>query len=238
METQIWKLALGLVLVGFGLDVRNAAAESPQTDVRLTVHVCNYADVDSKTLASAERGAKEIFRKAGVQSRWIDAHDRAQKQSDNSTDVGLIGLSQIWLDILSPATVAHLGLADSFMGFAPGTGPNRNVVKVFYNRVTELGERQSAAWAHGMISRNVSAGQILGAVMAHEIGHVLLNLSSHSEIGIMRGDWDQEDLYKVGAGCLLFTPNQAEVIRAELLRRAVEREAPGVAKTAGPVLLH
>jgi len=56
--------------------------------------------------------------------------------------------------------------------------------------------------------------------IAHEIGHLLLNLETHSATGIMRGDWDLRDLQGVATGFLLFTPQQAEIIRTEVARRA------------------
>ena len=238
MRTQTWQLALGLVLAGFAVGVQNAAAHSPEADVRFTVHVCNYADVDSKTLASAERVAAEIFRKAGIESRWVDAGDMSQNQSEDSKDESSLGLSHIWLHILSPAMAGRLGLPSTATGLAPGTGPDRRVVDVFYNRVQELAQKQMIAWANSTISPHASLDQILGAVIAHEIGHLLLNQPSHSKTGIMRGDWYLADLYDVAYGCLLFTPHQAEVIRAELVRRAGQRRTVVVAGPGSPTLAH
>jgi hypothetical protein len=236
MRTQICQFALGLVLVALGWDVRVAAAQSAKADVRLTVHIQNYADVNPKILASAERVATQIFRKAGVESRWIETDGFRQNPSDNSADVSSLGLSHIWLNILSPAMASRAGLPNSTMGFAPGSGPDRRVVDVFYQRVNELAESQAMLWAQGMIPLNAKTGQVLGAVIAHEIGHVLLNLSSHTQTGIMRGDWDQEDLYDVSAGCLLFTSYQAEVIRTELVRRDGKRQQAVVAKADSKTL--
>ena len=226
MRTQTWQLALGMVLAGFASGFRNVEAQSTAAEVRLTVYVYNYADVDSDTLASAEKMATEIFRKAGVESRWIGAGDVSQNPHEGSTEESSLILPHIWLHILSPAMVARLGLPSERAGLAPGTGPDRQDVDVFYSRVKELAQRQMIAWAHRMISRNATAGQILGAVIAHEIGHVLLNLPSHSKTGLMRGDWELADLYNIASGRLLFTPDQAEVIRAELVRRAGRRQTP------------
>lgn len=61
--------------------------------------------------------------------------------------------------------------------------------------------------------------RILGEMIAHEIGHILLNLSAHSETGIMRGGWDLKDLQDVAYGELLFTKQQSKVIETEVIRR-------------------
>jgi hypothetical protein len=113
----------------------------------------------------------------------------------------------------------RLGLPINVMGVAPGTGPDRQNVYVFYNRAQELAHRQLETQPRGPISQHASVSQILGAMVAHEIGHVLLNMPLHSETGIMRGAWDRKDLYDVAHHCLFFTPSQAEMIRSEVRRR-------------------
>jgi hypothetical protein len=59
--------------------------------------------------------------------------------------------------------------------------------------------------------------------------HLLLNLSSHSDTGIMRGEWDLKDLQDAAFGNLLFTSPQAEVLRAEAARRVAQQKAVEVA---------
>ena len=61
---------------------------------------------------------------------------------------------------------------------------------------------------------------MLGHLIAHEIGHLLLPGTDHSASGIMcpqmrEGDWN---LARVGA--LTFTPRQAAMLRAEVAARA------------------
>src|SRR5215831_2320685 len=74
---------------------------------------------------------------------------------------------------------------------------------VFYNRVKELSHRQINVYRKGIVARPATVDQILGAMIAHELGHVLLNLPSHTETGIMRGDWDLKDLEDFAYGDLL-----------------------------------
>ena len=65
---------------------------------------------------------------------------------------------------------------------------------VFYDRVAEL----HADW-------NVGLADILGNVMAHELGHLLLGSNSHAGAGIMRAHWQGEELRRVSRSGLWFT---------------------------------
>jgi hypothetical protein len=85
------------------------------------------------------------------------------------------------------------------------------------------GSRLSSVSRLVILVRNITwhatVAQILGAMMAHELGHILLNLPSHSETGIMKGDWDLKELCDAAYGFLLFTRQQTEVIQADVARR-------------------
>src|ERR1700737_1212614 len=186
-------LILGFVLTG-------SAAE---TNPVLTIQVSNQAGVDLMTLVQAEKTATGIFKKTGVESRWIDP----------ATE-GSFPPPHIQLKILS----IRAGLPDKFpdnaMGLAPGSGPDRQSVYVFYDRVEALATKHIA-------ETHADAAQILGHAIAHEIGHLLLNVQTHSAAGIMRGVWDLWDLQNASYGYLLFTPRQAKAIREEARRRFI-----------------
>jgi len=190
-------LILGFVLTG------SAAETSPV----LTIQVSNQAGVDPMTLVQAEKTAAGIFEKTGVESRWIEP-----------AAGGSFPLSHIQLKILPSLMSIRLGLPDEFpdsaMGLAPGSGPDRQSVYVFYNRVEALAMRHVA-------DTHADMAQILGHAIAHEIGHLLLNIQTHSAAGIMRGDWNLWDLRNASYGYLLFIPRQAKAIREEVGRRFI-----------------
>jgi hypothetical protein len=56
---------------------------------------------------------------------------------------------------------------------------------------------------------------ILGCVMAHEIGHLLLGSNSHSDTGIMQGQWERKQVRQLMKGDLHFTAQQSKLMRAE-----------------------
>ena len=61
--------------------------------------------------------------------------------------------------------------------------------------------------------------EILGHIMAHEVGHVLLSGGRHSVNGIMRARWGSNEWRLMREGKLNFAPEQSRFLRAELLRR-------------------
>jgi hypothetical protein len=221
-RSQRWSLifVLGLVVTGEASAVaQTAAAGSADTSLTVTIHVHNYAEVHQKTLLEAEKIAAGIYRKVGVETRWTHAAPAPKINQENSTDQSSLDLTDIDLNIVPRVMADRLGLPNKVMGLAPGTEPDRQVVYVFYNRVEALAQSQVRALFEGSIHRPATTAQVLGHAIAHEIGHLLLNLESHSATGIMRGDWDLNDLQGVASGFLLFTAQQAEVIRAEVVRR-------------------
>jgi len=94
--------------------------------------------------------------------------------------------------------------ADSTMGFAWG---NSATVSYHWGKAAD-------PKGHAM------SGDILACVIAHEIGHLLLGSNSHSRTGIMMGKWSPEAVRCAGQGHLQFTPQQAELLRAEVLARS------------------
>jgi hypothetical protein len=84
------------------------------------------------------------------------------------------------------------------MGYAIVSGRFPFIASVFYHRAVELEAGKSGARA-----------EILGGILAHEIGHLLLAENSHSETGVPRGRWGDQDLRMLACGRLWFNPEQA-----------------------------
>ena len=92
------------------------------------------------------------------------------------------------------------------LGVAPSTQEARGInLWIFYPRIraysAELG---------------MDASQLLGHVMAHEMGHLLLPYGAHSLAGLMRPAWDRAQVRAAAEGLLTFTPDQAALIRERL----------------------
>ena len=57
---------------------------------------------------------------------------------------------------------------------------------------------------------------VLGLTMAHEVAHLLLPYESHSVDGLMRSAWNTSDYWKARLGQLLFTDEEAQLMRDRL----------------------
>ncbi len=237
-----WQLTLGLIVVaGFAGTGQSAVAGSPATKLSFTIHVLNYTGVDSKTLGAAESATSRIFQKAGVGSHWVDAPLASEDLSDAPVDQPSFGLSQIQVDLLPREMSDRMNISAGVTGLAPGAGPDRLLAYVFYERVEGLAQREiqrefaALEVFRGIMAPPATVEQILGEVIAHEIGHILLNLAVHTQTGIMRGHWDLHDLSDIAQDRLVFTKQQGEVIQAEVARRIQQDALEAARRSEAPV---
>src|SRR5262249_30063747 len=84
---------------------------------------------------------------------------------------------------------------------------------IIYDRVRSFAATVSSKAAFPPLVEPI----VLGHVIAHEVGH-LMRLP-HSNTGIMRASWDASDFRLHGAVELLFTEEESQRLRAELIRR-------------------
>ena len=100
-----------------------------------------------------------------------------------------------------------------------------------------LGEDGSGKYADIFFNRVMAASatpeldtaQLLGAVTAHELGHLLLGSRSHAAIGIMQPVWEKDCLRRIWMGSLLFTREQAQA-----MQRRIDLSSPSLTATRGP----
>lgn len=92
--------------------------------------------------------------------------------------------------------------ASGVMGVAQRT-PNGYVAQIFFRQVQEF------AYTY-----EVDLGTMLGHVIAHEIGHLLMPANAHSPTGVMQPYWDRALVRDASRGTLTFTEAQAARIRA------------------------
>jgi hypothetical protein len=66
---------------------------------------------------------------------------------------------------------------------------------------------------------------VLGLVMAHEIGHLLLQMRGHSPDGIMHFPWSPKELGLANHNFLVFTTKEACAMR-ERMRNSILDQSP------------
>ena len=154
------------------------------------------AGVPTVTLVRALAAADAVFDNAGIRLEWLQG-DRARclnaLPADAPARQGFLR-SLISVRIVG-RTVEPDGARPNTLGQAP-TGTR--VVTIFYGRVEEYAR-----------SAGGDAGIVLGHVIAHELGHLLLRRASHSAAGVMRSTLD---VTMASQGRLRFTTNEARAM--------------------------
>lgn len=117
-----------------------------------------------------------------------------------------VGASDIRVRIVSLPVQAKNMFHDSVFGFAIAPA----LASVYYQSAQRLAKLDNA---------NFETPVILGCVIAHETGHLLLGPNSHSPTGIMQSQWERKQLRQAMMGGLLFNPEQADPIRAQAQTR-------------------
>ena len=109
------------------------------------------------------------------------------------------------LRVLPP--LEHRSLKADVFGFAISP----ILASVFYEYAARLAVEEEYV--------EFGARTILGCVIAHELGHLLLGSNSHSSSGIMQSPWGRRQVREALTGTLLFTTEQAKRMRAEARTR-------------------
>jgi hypothetical protein len=86
----------------------------------------------------------------------------------------------------------------------------------YYPAAVELARKEAAP-----------IGAILGAAIAHEVGHLLLGANAHFYHGVMFAHWGRAEFERIAASELNFPPEQARLLREKI----EERRWNGVAES-------
>jgi hypothetical protein len=163
--------------------------------LKLTIVVYNWQSVSPEQLQRGQTLAAAIFRDAGVEVRWRPA---------TASDLDL-RLNEIPVHLLTGRPAA---LGTDTGGYAVLMG-DRSYAGVSLAAVTQTTGPLDA-----------DPGILLGAMLAHELGHVLLRSSDHSANGVMVVRLAAHEIQAAARGELRFSRAEAQRIRAEILRRA------------------
>lgn len=193
-------------MVGFVLLSGITAAETGADSNQVRVLVYRTVQVPGAILERASAEALRIFHGAGIQLSWVNCSYEIPNPACRIETTGTV----LYLHIVA----GRMSSNDTVYGEAfvaeNGTG---NLADLFFERIKNA-ER----------SFGIDPGRLLGAVAAHEIGHLLLGSNAHWPIGIMTPIWEGDSLRLVGMGALFFTPHQ--MIR---MRERVRQNEPELA---------
>jgi hypothetical protein len=165
----------------------------------LKIYVYNNAGVSRVTLGQAEDRARKIFRQSGVETTWYNCSRHGMGEANCS---GLLDRGTIVVQIIHNTEKLKTEVfGTAFIGRS-GYG---SYADVFFDRAQQLCRDEK-----------VDVPEVLGHIISHEIGHLLLGTDSHSGFGIMRAIWEKKELAQADRGHLLFSATQSKAMQTRL----------------------
>jgi hypothetical protein len=178
-------------------------SQSDQAHVRVLVY--NNAHVSAIVMSNAQVEAGRIFAAAGVRLTWENCWGGNEPAECGQE----AGPDELVVHIIPKGK----GSGDSVYGVAfPSQDDMGTYADVFFNRI-------ETAHMVGIFTGDTPL--LLGAIIAHEIGHLLLGAHAHSWVGIMTPEWSKATLQLVGMGSLLFNRDQAALMRNQIRKRTL-----------------
>jgi hypothetical protein len=162
---------------------------------KLSIVIYNVEAVPPAELERAQAIAGRILRQAGIETAWRLAGSRDLSPAPYEIPVHLLSVHP---PSLTPETSGYAIL----MGDSSYAG-------ISYPAV-----RASA------VAMESDQSVLLGAVIAHELGHVLLGGRDHSTSGVMVARLGRREMEAAARGELQFLRSQAHRIRTEAARRS------------------
>jgi hypothetical protein len=192
----------GLTLL---LSLAGLEAQPPETELKIEIHIYNYSSISDETLARAEQETARVFQHMGVGATWRVCPLTSQEAVHNKACVLPDAPTRLVLRLLSNSMADSFGGGGDIFGSAllPANEGFGVVANVYADRTRELADRREFE-------------VILGRVIAHELGHLLLGKNAHSAAGIMHGRWRAQDLGLSRQAAMLFLPGEAKRIRAQV----------------------
>jgi hypothetical protein len=208
-EFETWT-ALAFLVLAISLSLAQDPPTRMPSSPEITISVHDYADVRPELLAAAQAKARRIFRQAGVETVWLTCSPKLEKTQPDSCS--LVDPTHLVLKILPHAFSEQVRDRNDVLGNAlldeKGTG---YYAYAFLDHIQILEQRLGFA--------------LLGDVLAHEIGHLLLGSNSHSVSGIMSAHWNGTELRNISEGSMCFLPSQSRVLRDRLGSRQIAASA-------------
>jgi len=191
-----------LTLAGIALP-GNAFAGENDYSATITVLVHNYSQASPTILARAEREAGRIIGEAGLRTLWLECPTGPSTADPNVLCQRAAEATDIRLRVLAAPVQKY---EDTVFGFTV----HPVLATVYYEYAVRRAKSDHAEFEIPII---------LGCVISHELGHLLLGSNGHSGAGIMRPRWEPRHVRQLLMGTVRFTTEQAMLMRAQARTR-------------------
>jgi len=198
-------LALTMTLAyGAGRDSGDTKTNGTRPTVTLLVFV--ETGVDQKAISMAEKATKSIFDHSGIELVWQLCEAGRTVTDDPCSQQK--GFTQFRMSIVG----ARPGnTTEDMLGYTHLFDDGGGVSGVYLPAAAELAARYQAR-----------LGDVLGAAIAHEIGHLLLGANAHSNDGVMFAHWGAKQFERIKINELNFASDQSKKLRTEVESRSAK----------------
>jgi Aspartyl protease len=188
--------------IAFDFERRRFSWELTTVVSAITVAIYDDAHLSPHVLAEAQEETTRIYQKAGLTISWIEC--QVVENGCRTRFEMPPSATHLSLRIVPHASKSSDDIFGVAFLSAEGTGAYSDVS---YDSVEKL----DRDW-------HVGLARVLGHVIAHELGHLLLGSNAHSRQGIMCPNWHGGELRLASMGALLFSEEQAQFMRERLAR--------------------
>ena len=182
--------------------------------LKISVRVFDTASVSDRTLAQAQQLVDQLYERVGIKIHWLrgdrNTLERVEREQPVRTGPGCQSVD--WIDVKLQPAVRGLTrttiLANAFPYRSSGIRVRVPMVNVL---------------AHARAT-GVPVNVILGFVLAHEVGHILIGSGWHSRNGIMRAKLAWTDMLLPASEVPMF-----DAVDVVYIRRNLEKSRIGCA---------
>ena len=186
----------------------SGASQAPKPTV--TLRVLNEGAVDARVLVLAKKEAARIFARSGIELVWFDCEPSGSAEWGSVSPCQRdLGPAEFWMRFITRGRLLSTESTGDILGFT----------ELEESRISNTSVVRYAAAVDAAGKWRAGVDQILGAAMAHEVGHLLLGTSAHSAYGVMCGYWGRVQFERIGQGQLCFTASQAKKLREQIGNR-------------------
>jgi hypothetical protein len=183
----------------------SAIAQTQYSAPRVQVSVFDDARVPRLTLAGAQAQASAIFAQAGVDVVFLDCapRDPADYLPSRSRCSDVAWPTRLSVRIIPRGRSVGADIFGQAFVDDLGRGVYSNV---YYQNLMQSPNHPG-----------VNDGDMLGYVIAHEVGHLLLGTNSHSLTGLMQAVWRPQVFQDAARPALVFSRAEVAALRSRLL---------------------
>jgi hypothetical protein len=179
------------------------AAEKTRTSIYVSEVYISDRDESSQLLGPGKALASGIFEKIGVRLHWHAGELPATQSAAGNRAFGIRTLEH------APESATAGALASARIVGLSGTE-----ITVFRDRVQRFLDSH----------RDVS-GVAVGYVLAHELAHVMQGVGRHSESGILKAQWSNDDFQEMIFHKLVFANFDVDLIHRGLALQVTNRSS-------------